>query len=134
MTRAGRIFALPLMLLALWLQAGAAVASARAIETSPLPALNDAAGDPFAAIPICSPDTPKGSGEPGRQTPAGQHGANHCGVCLVSAVAHPPPLATADVVYPEGLKAAAVPALARHVQPRGPPLHRPHARGPPATA
>ncbi len=126
MTRAGRIFALPLMLLALWLQAGAAVASARAQA--------DAAGDPFAAIPICSPDAPKGSGEPGRQTPAGQHGANHCGVCLVSAVAHPPPLATADVVYPEGLKAAAVPALARHVQPRGPPLHRPHARGPPATA
>jgi hypothetical protein len=123
MTGAGRLFALPLMLLALWLQAGAAVAAARAQAD---------AANPFGSIPICSPDSPKS--DPAHQDPAGQHGANHCGVCLVSAVAHPPPLATTEIVFLEGLRIAAVPALARHVQPRGPPLHRPHARGPPAIA
>ncbi len=123
MTRAGRLFALPLVLLALWLQAGAAVAATRAQAM---------AADPFGSIPVCSPDAPKT--DPSGQDPAGQHGAHHCGVCLINAVAQPPLLVTADVAFPDGLKSAAVPALARHVQPRGPPLHAPNARGPPASA
>lgn len=125
MKRAGRLFALPLVLLALALQFGAAVAATRAQA--------EAAGDPFAAAPICSPGDPQ-SGADGK-APAGQHGDHHCPLCLVSAVAQAPPLlAVADIVFPEGPKTVAVPALARYAQARGPPLYAPHARGPPTHA
>lgn len=124
MSRAARIFALPFILLALWLQAGAAVAAARAQAD---------AANPFGAIPVCSPDSPKASGKGGE--PAEHHGAVHCAACLIHAVANTPPLLdTAQVVFPDSLTVAAAPTLDRHVQPRGPPLHRPHARGPPLQA
>jgi hypothetical protein len=120
MTRAARLFALPFVLLALWLQAGAAVAAARAQAE---------AANPFAAIPVCSPDAPKAAG---KGEPAEHHGAAHCAACLVHAAATAPPLLdSAEIAFPDAPAVAAGPALDRHVQARGPPLYRPHARGPP---
>jgi hypothetical protein len=123
MRSAGRIFALPLMLLALLLQAGAGVAATRAQAE---------AANPFGSIPICSPNLAKP--DPAHQSPAGQHGDHHCGVCLVGAAAQPALLATAATLPPRDRAAVASPALSRHRLPQGPPGRTPNARGPPAFA
>ncbi|HTI67690.1 MAG TPA: DUF2946 family protein [Caulobacteraceae bacterium] len=123
MRPAGRIFALPLLLLALLLQAGAGIAATRAQADG---------ANPFAAIPVCSPDKAKAGH--GGQTPGAEHGDHHCGACLLGAAATPPLLAGTQLLIPGGLNRVATPALARHVQPRGPPGRAPKARGPPAFA
>ena len=122
-----RIFMLPLVLLALMLQFGAAVSEARAQANS----LN-----PFAAIPICSPDKDGArSGAEGSGAPADHHGDHHCGACLISAVAHVAPLlASTEVEYPAAVAAAAPATPILHALPRGPPLRAPNARGPPTLA
>jgi hypothetical protein len=117
---------LPLVLLALLLQAGASVAAARA---------QVAALDPFASIPICSPDKGGTQGSNGGPSPASHHGDRHCGACLIGALANTPlPPPTAAAVYPDAQSVAAGHFLVRHALPRGPPQRAPNARGPPALA
>jgi hypothetical protein len=119
--RPSRILALPLVLLALLLQAGAGIAATRAQAE---------AANPFAAIPVCSPDKPGHTG----QGPAGEHGDHHCAACLVGAAAQPGLLASATPLVPGGLEAVANAAPPRYAAPRGPPSRAPKARGPPLFA
>lgn len=118
----GRVFALPLLLFALLFQALAPAAEARA-EVQ----MAARAADPFAFLPICSPRT---TGE--RDRPAGHEHQHPCALCGVCCVAHPGLAADAGPTLPAPSVEIALGApFTSDIRPRGPPLLRARARGPP---
>jgi hypothetical protein len=117
----GRIFALPLVWLALLLQAAAPIDAAR---------MAAAMADPFAAMPVCSPN--KTASPDHRQTPADRHGDHDCCVCAASAATGAEPPASGPSVPALSIAAVSRPQFAVLASPRGPPLRRANAaRAPP---
>ena len=117
-----RMFALPWVLLALLLQVGAPVEAARMAAQM---------ADPFASMPVCSPDRTAGGSPSDHQSPA-DHQGHECGLCAACAPVHAgaPPVAAAPAPTLAEV-ALARPQFSVQASPRGPPLRAPTARGPP---
>jgi hypothetical protein len=116
-----RIFALPLVLLGLLLQIGAPIDAAR---------MAAAMADPFAAMPVCSPD--KTSAPSGRQVPADRHGDHDCCIAAAFAATGGEPVSTGASAPTLSVAQISRPQFAVQASPRGPPLRRANAaRAPP---
>ncbi len=120
-----RIFALPLIVLALLMQLGAPAAAAE---------MAAAMVNPFAAMPICSVDHGK-RGAGGEHDPAHHHDMGECPLCAACAPVHAAPTATVQQVrpslFPVRIERQPSPGEAA---PRGPPRLAPRARAPPLNA
>jgi hypothetical protein len=115
-----RLLALPWMLLALLVQAGAPVEAARMAADM---------ANPLAAMPICAPER---SHAPGDQKAPADHRDHDCCTCAAPVVDAPP--AAAPVPAARVAVVLGRPEIAAQASPRGPPRLRPNARGPPLNA